>query len=453
MYKLILFFLIPFTVMGQTNVKKHNIHYSGNGVPIGNSVSTFPALSLYNTYIDRNTSKVYVYKGGTGAWPEDSGIFPQGQQGPTGATGPQGPIGLIGPKGDNGVCPSCPPSSGGSMTFPYIVVVGTGNDDVAMNQAIQDNRTTNKPIVLVGNITTSTISVAKDNYRLTIQGYGSKWTLRSGTTLLQRTMPTDNSDANIYIIARFVIEGVEFIGNPNAIALDLGASYMSAYRDLKFDSFGEAIHLRFALRTTIQNCEAVNCTNGFIADKGNWSGADNANSQSNQTTFTECRCYMPSNGQVAFGIYAASGCVVQNSVIEGFVTTNAIDFDGQNSNVVKDFTIENVHYECVNGSTNSFIKVRLAGGTVTINKVFGQYGSLFLDAYSTSGLGFVQISNVPWWVGKNGKFFTTSNITLDFKYNEAFRGITSSMWNGTAPGLCGGSGCGYNKYTATDIPR
>jgi len=107
----------------------------------------------------------------------------------------------------------------------------------------------------------------------------------------------------------------------------------------------------------------------------------------------------------------------------------------------------------VNGTTNAFIKVRLAGGTVTIDKVFGQYGSVFLDAYSTSGLGFVQISNVPWWVGKSGKFFTTSNVSLDFKYNEAFRGINASMWNGVAPQLCGGSGCGYNRYTTTDIPR
>ena len=368
-------------------------------------------------------------------------------------------LGVPGAKGDpgtpgrDGVCPSCPPTSGGS--FPYNIVIGTGNDDAAMAAAIDANVQNNKPIYLVGNVTTGLITVPKNAFRLTIIGYGSKWNVKSSASgALKRTTPSNNSEANEYIVARFIIEGIEFVGSQNQVALDLGASYMSAYRDLKFDGFLEAIHLRFALRTLIENCEAVNCVNGFLADMGNWTGADNANSQSNHTTMVDCRAYMPSNGQVAYGFYAASGGVVRDCIIEGFVVSKGIDFNGRNSNVVKDFTIENVHFECVNGATTAFINIEsFAGGTVTINKAFGQHPAMFLKANSTSGLGFVDISNVPWWVAKNGKFFNTSNITLNFKYNEAFRGINASMWEGTAPQLCGGSGCGYNKYTATDIPR
>lgn len=433
MYRLLLFLLFPLCVLGQTSVVRHGLHYSGNGLPTTNSVSKFPGLAIGCTYINKETGLVYEYRGSASMWVENLKVFP------------------VGKDGKDGVCPPCPPSSG--VSFPFIVVIGTGNDDLAINNAIKENATTKKPIYLSGNIGTGLIWVAKENTRLAIIGYGVKWTDKVGQGLLKRTMPVDNSDANLYIIARHSIEGVEFVGKSQGIAIDLGPSYMSTYRSLKFDSFAEAIHLRFALRTIIENCEAVNCINGFIADKGNWPGADNANSQSNQTTFEQCRAYMPPNGLVAFGVYAASGCVVRDCIIEGHIVSNGIDFDGQNSNVVKDFTIENVHFECVNGSTNAFIKVRLAGGTVTINKVFGQYGSLFLDAYSTSGLGFVQTSNVPWWVGKAGKMFRTSNISLDFKYNEAFRGIGNAMWEGTAPTVCGGAGCGYNRYTYTDIPR
>lgn len=450
MKQLLLLLLLPLTLLGQTNVTKHGVDYTGDGDPVSTSVSVFPGLATGSRYMNRQSGNTFLYK--SYRWNADQNVYPRGakgDKGDKGDTGAQGPIGQTGPAGQNGVCPSCPPSGGG-MAFPFIVVVGTGSDDIAINQAVADNNISKKPIYLIGNITTTSItSIPKNSYRLTISGYGAKW----NTPGIRRVAPTDNSDANLLIIARHIIEGVEFVSNGSGTCLDLGPSYMSAYRDLKFDSFSEAIHLRFALRTTIANCEAVNCVNGFIVDYGNWTGADNANSQSNQTTIEQSRCYMPSNGNIAIGVYAASGVVVRDVVIEGHICTVAIDFDGKNSNVVKDFTIDNVHCELVKGTSSVFLKVRLAGGTVTVNKVFGQYASNFLDAYSTSGLGFVQISNVPWWVGLNGKYFTTSNITLDFKYNEAFRGINSSMWNGTAPSLCTGNGCGYNKYTVTDIPR
>ena len=452
----IILFVAYFAALGQS-VRDEYFKIVGKPTIVAPTLGSY-SVDFTNKQVWRSTSKT------TAQWTleTDTNIIKMylggrdgkdGKDGINGTNGRDGIDGKDGKDGKDGVCPSCPPTTGGS--FPYNIVIGTGDDDVSMNAAILANQSNNKPIYLVGNVTTGLIAVPKTSYRLTIIGYGSKWNVKSGAAgALKRTMPTNNSDANEYIVARFIIEGIEFKGSQNQIALELGASYMSAYRDLKFYGFLEAIHLRFALRTLIENCEAVNCVNGFIADMGNWTGADNANSQSNHTTFTDCRAYMPSNGQVAYGIYAASGCVVRDCIIEGFVVSKGIDFNGRNSNVVKDFTIENVHFECVNGSTVAFINIEsFAGGTVTINKAFGQHASMFLKANSTSGLGFVDISNVPWWVAKGGKYFNTSNITLNFKYNEAFRGINASMWEGTAPQLCGGSGCGYNRYTYTDIPR
>jgi len=381
--------------------------------------------------------------------------IPQGDKGDIGATGATGPAGPTGPQG--------PAGSGGTGTTteqPFIYVKGTNNtatDTANLNAAIEQNRQTKKPIHISGTISAGDIIVPKDSYRLTIQGYGAKWNIpSSATSALKRVQPTDNSDANVMIVARHNISGIEFVGSGTQTALDLGASYMSVYRDLKFNGGQTAIHLRFALRTVVEDCESVNRTMPFIADMGNWTGASTSNSQSNHTTFNRCRAYMPPTGLDAFSVISASGVVIRDSIIEGHVVRNGINFDAKGATVVKDFTVENVHFECVNGSTNAFIKVNILGGTVTINKAFGQHASLFLDATSGSGLGFVHVANVPWWVAKSGKFFKTSNIALHFDRNEAFRGINSAMWDGTAPNQCmpvGSTGCGYHRYTFVDIPR
>lgn len=476
MKKLLTFlFLLPLFTMGQIRVP---YQYFGGGFP-----KVVPGVTNA-VYTDTLTGDVYRYNKSSLKWnPENNPYIKsqglkgdkgdQGQTGPqgaTGSTGPQGVTGPQGPKGDQGVqgvkgdkgetgdCSGCPPSGGG--VFPFIVVTANGTDDKAALQAAVDlNRSTNKTIYTQGNIRLSgQVTVAKDNYRMRITGYDSKWTSTNTNTFtfLKRTQPTDNSDANIYIIAKFIIEGIEFIGSSNQTALELGPSYMSAYRDLRFSGMQKGIHLRFALRTVVDNCEAASCVNGFTADMGDWAGADNGNSQSNHTTFTNCRVYMPTNGQVAFGIYASSGCVIRDCIIEGHVTTNGIDFDGKNSNMVKDFTVENIHFECVNGATNALLRIRLAGGIVTINKVYGQYASLFMDASSTSGLGHVTVSNIPWWVTKSGKAFKTSNISMHFQHCEAFRGQPTSLWEGTPPSTCmpvGSTGCGYHKYTYTDVGR
>lgn len=417
--------------------------------------------------VDCTNQKVYKYNKPGLRWDDitttSQGVFylkkgdkgDKGDTGERGATGLTGSQGIQGVPGPPGVCPPCP--GGGSGSFPFIIVIANGSDDRAQLQAaIDQNATDNREIYTMGNIKLSgSVTVNKNNYRLTMNNYSSTWssTNSNSFTWLQRTKPVDNSDANIYIVAQFVIKGGKYYGKTSQNGFDLGPSYMSVYSDMEFDSFNEVLHLRFALNTTVENIEAVNCLNPFIADIGNWSGASNSNSQSNHTSFTHCRAYMPNGGGQAFLIFAASGCSVRDCIIEGGSVTNGINWDTNNSSVVKDGTIENVHFECVNGATNAFIKVNLGAGTVTINKAYGQYGAIFLDATSLSGLGFIQVSNVPYWVGKSGKYFRTSNTSLDFKYNEAFRGINSSFWEGTAPAVCGGSGCGYNKYTYTDIPR
>lgn len=415
MYKLILLLLLPFYLMAQNPYRDEYYTYVGKPTFVAKTLNAL-SIDYTNRKIWRSTSVTYAsWSSETNPnilnkyFPAGGGTVgpqgPKGDKGDTGATGAQGPQGIQGQSGPTGltgpqgVCPSCPPSGGGS--FPFTVVIAAAGDDRANIQAaINKNASDNIPVYLIGNFDISgEITVNKTNYRLTMFMYGAKITASNNTafTFFKRTMPVDNSDANIYINATFMLYGGELLGYQNQNGWDLGASYMSRYQDMSGQNLNEFIHLRFALNTTVENCKSTECINPFIADIGNWVGADNANSQSNHSTFNHCKAYMPPNGNVAFYSFACSGIVVSQSIIEGFKCVNGIWFNSNNSNVVRDGTIESTHFECVNGASNAFIKLNYSAGVITINKIYGQYPALLLDAQGGE-FTFVNVTAVPWFV-------------------------------------------------------
>lgn len=427
---------------------------------------------------------------------------PQGPKGDTGEKGEKGDtgnMGLMGPKGDKGdkgdqgeQGPMGPPgtSSGGyssslspdsygaahaNRTFAQMGMTqsqvdgaypGLGAkvtdqiDWAALQFCIQQAGIQSKSVTLYGNYyINKTIDIPKDMYHLTIKGnFASIIAIdNSFPTFIKRGNPIDNGEANVMVNARYNIKDLLLSGHPNQIGIDLGPSYGSRYTDIIGDSLDTLIRLRFALRTVVDGCFSTNCLNPFICANGDWSGASTANSQSNHTTFVNCRVYMPASGEKAFQILACSGVRIQDCIIEGHRVTIGVDFDGLNSTVVKDFTLQNTHFECVNGATDVFIRFRINGGVGTIDKVFGQHASKFLDASSNSGSGHLTVSNVPWWVTKAGKAFSTDNLSLHFEHCDAFRSGTSaldlSMWDTTPPQEWGGLNSGYHKYTVKAIPR
>jgi hypothetical protein len=436
--------------MAATNIIRITQYYLCDGIP--DSTLGFSNLGTTSHCYSRTAKKYYRYTG-NGKWIEEPNFVPlegiQGIQGPKGDKGDTGDTGPMGPPG---------PSGSGSGSSTGISVTPNGTDDtVALQNAIAQAKSTKQPIFLAGNYKISnTLIIDADHFDLVIYGNRSKITAINNTftTLVARRKPVDNSEAlNVHTNAMWSIDGLTFVGYSNQIGLEPGPSYGSTFTNLKFDGLKLGLALRFALASYVHNCYFINCLTGLYVGIGDWSGANNFNSQSNHTTINKVRCYMPAAGITGIEVKGCSGVSVEHCIIEGFTVVNGIDFDGLGSTVVKDFTVKNVHFECINGATNAFIKFRILGGTLTIDKAFGQYASIFLDASCSSGLGFVEVSNIPWWVSLNGKFFRTSNISQHYRYNEAFRGVSSSMWDGIAPALCGGNGCGYHKYTYIDIPR
>lgn len=291
-----------------------------------------------------------------------------------------------------------------------------------------------------------------------IDGSYSKLISTGTAPIFSRPSPNDNSDANLMIDLRCTFKNLVLKGTSSQIGIDIGPTYGAYYQNIMGETLGECIHLRFALRTTVDNCFATNCNVGWVADRGNWSGSSNSNSQSNHTTFKSCRYF--GAGDAAFKVIAASGVVVEDCIIEGFSVRAGIDFDGQSSTVVKDFTVRNTHFECTQGATEAFIKVRMGNGIVTIDKVFGQYGAILADIGATTGYITAEISHVSYWVFKNGKAFNNAGaVGWILKYNEnplntQTPTTTVPTWfSGTAVQNCGGPGCGSNRFYFLGVPR
>jgi len=505
---LILLFLFPLATFGQGRI------YQRCGAP-----TTLPVnfQSSRDVVVDTCNGKTYNYQ--SLKWVENTGLRKSfgGQKGDTGATGPQGIQGVQGatgpqgPKGDTGpMGPQGPAGSGGGV-FPFIIIIPSGADDTQQwRSAVASAKLSNKAIYPFGTSRVSgEVTADIDHFNLAIVGNNAKVLITSTNpmTFLKRKDPVDNTQAlNIGTFARWRITDLIITGNSNQIGIDCGPAYNTIISGCYFDGLQRGIWAKFGLWSKFTDNMYVNCYDGIIIDIGNWPNATNFNSQSNSCEVTgryygnsaamaairaahpnyreELDAYFASvadgtnrtapgqdiyskiqaitssyrvaSGGVAFGFYGVSGAWLHDFIVEGVSAAAAVDFDGLGSTVVKDFTVDRGHIESVNGFSTAAFNIRILGGAITINKVFGQYPAIFMNASSTSGLANIIVENVPWWVPKNGKYFVTSNISQHFDRCEAFRDITASWWEGTAPGQCmpvNSIGCGYHKYTYTNIGR
>lgn len=503
----IMYFMMPMISQGQT--PRAARIWQSCSIPTGAKPSGFN--NNQDIFADTCGGKFYTFTGTK--WIENVGfskmvVGKPGKDGKDGVsiTGPQGPVG---PQGPGGVCPDCPPSGGGSgsVSFPFIIIQPSGGDDTpAWKAAFAQNKATGKAIYPFGTTKINSELIAEiDHFNLWIVANGAKLqiTATGAMTAIKRRAPVDNSQAlNVGTFARWNITGLTIIGNSNQNGIDCGPQYGANISGNYFDGLKRPIWAKFALMSDFLDNIYVNCYDGCIIDVGDWPGATNFNSQSNScevsgryygnsAVMAAIRAAIPdyrellyeqykpvdslqrtakvrdvyseiqqitsgmrvTSGGVAFGFYGVSGGILRDFIVEGVSAGAAVDFDGLGSTVVKDFTVQRGHIEMVNGFNAAAVNLRILGGIITIDKLFSQYPAMFMDASSASGIGFVQVNFVPWWVPKNNKYFKTSNISMDFNYNEAFRGINAAMWEGTAPSLCTGASCGYHKYTYKDIPR
>jgi len=494
MKKLLLFlFLLPLFITAQP---VRDEYFTIKGKP------TIAASNTNAKSVDFVNKKVWHYTKLTNVWTEvtDTNIVKMylgGGGGSVGPIGPQGPVGPQGIQGVPGVCPTCPPSGGGGASTPgttvhnpYLIetlaeiqVGGTGSNQTIgtytysgitvtsadlldwanLQYAMYLAKTKKKSVISVGNFNTAkSVELYKDLYNLNWDG-GLQTTIRTQNNntfaVIGRSKPVDNNEANVMISnSTYVMRGIIIKAQSNQIGLELISTYSSLLEQIRvFDAY-TAIHLRFALNTQVTLADAGTCYNGFIADIGNWTGASNSNSQSNHSTFYQCHIYSGSTtgGNVGFGVYACSGVVIDECIVEGGKYKRCIDSDFKMSSVVKDITIRNTHFETVygnSGAASGEAYIFLRGvGTAHISGIFSQYPGCLINASGSPAQLIVIITGVEWMVTPpDGKLiYNAGNVMYSFQYNNAEQfsnpNTIASFFTGTAIAKCNGFACGLNKY-------
>lgn len=502
-----------------------NRNIVGSGAPTF-TPSTTNTNKIGYTYRDSVSETYYIWNKTTTKWIVDVDFM----NGITGPAGPRGDVGATGAQGIQGIqgLQGIPGTSGGTSSWLQLVftspdkygavhalktfsqdgknqayidanypgIGATVNDQIdwaALQMAFNDACDNGKGLILTGGAASPykiNRSIYKRKYSISLIVYGN-WgmieALPGGTyDLITCTAPTDNVDANVMINNSYTHFNDLFLkGSLSQIGINIYSTYGATYHNVRGFNLKTVIHLRFALHTDLNYCYATNCTNGMIADMGNWSGATNSNSQSNHTTFTSCHYYGDgenAGGQIvgsAFQAIASSGCSFNDCIVEGASVLYGILIDSKGSGVVKTGYIKNCHVECVNGTVGSFIKWIPASGVLTIDGVscgilcidgnFGQYAGLMIDVDMQYGsYATVILKDVVWWVpvnvgGVNKYFKSTNGCTWQFIYNDQITpGTPAEISNqfdtrngGIAPTYCASTlgGCGGNRYGVTYISR
>ncbi len=384
---------------------------------------------------------------------------PTGATGATGATGPQGPRGLPGGGSGSGWADNLftSPDKYGAVhanqTFAQAgynqtqvdsgwgstSAVTTDNIDwAAWQMAVTEGCEEHKAVHGYGTYYINK-SIQADKYFISLIIEGNWCRIETVNTntyaVFGRPQPIDNDDAkNNMTPAKFYFHNIIIAAgteNQNQVGIEVGASYNNTYDGVWVTSMRVGIHLRFALNNIVRECQAFYCDSGLVADIGNWSGSDASNSQSNVTTFQNCRiyCRISPISTLGIGVFGASGCIVDACIIEGGGCVNGVKYDALGSVNVYNFWVKNQHFECVNSATNAAIKIRGLGGCFDLDGAYGQYPCVLLDVECTLGSSNVTVRNVFSWVpasnrrywrnrGTNGSWIFIWNDQLAFDSND-----------------------------------
>lgn len=278
---------------------------------------------------------------------------------------------------------------------------------------------TGKAVQLFGNFrgVNKGVDMGKYNVALDLDGTFAVITTTGGGTfsVLYRPKPTDNSDANKMIIAKYHIQNLYINCASTQNGLEPGPTYGSTFERIYVSGAKYAFLLQFNLQTTIQFSQATNCLYGFIYDYGKWTNAGLSGAQSNMSRCISNRCYYGAGfiGEVAFGVYSSGSVRFDDCIAEGNKVKRGIEVDGKGNTTSKDVIISNFHFETMQGtgdagSGEACVYIRLGGGTVTIDNLRTHYAAVMIDAGTQGGWMTVDVSNISWWVPRNGKMFNNA---------------------------------------------
>lgn len=287
--------------------------------------------------------------------------------------------------------------------------------------------------------------------------YGNFYKIKSVTNfsgyLIGRPTPANLDAAVTMMNYPISIYNLQVEGFSNQTGIDLGATYGAWYENIYCYNLNVGLHLKFALQTTVNNLRTWHCNFGSIAD---WyqgqSWATVHNSQSNLTVYRSPRLYSTNANAIGIAMYSCDGGTVYDMVIEGTTAKHAVVWDAMNANTVKKFRLVGLHVECVNGLSGEAVKLASPGGFAEISDIIGHYADILCSATS-NGVLVVSVSNIGWWVMKNGKAFVNnncgwvlSNLSQNIIIPSNLNASIQAAFTGTVPQPTTGAVTGYNQF-------
>lgn len=208
---------------------------------------------------------------------------------------------------------------------------------------------------------------------LTVEGNSAKFT---GNKIFKRRPPdfaSQGSWQSVSIIIRnceMRLSGTQ----AGSVAVDIGATYGSAFESNSIIGFDTAAVFRFGLMTSSYNNKMVDVNCGLVFTYGDVWGGGLSTSQSNGCVSRNDRVYGDNDftGTSAFAFYAASDCQLKNFIAEGADMDYAVIYNDFGTTVTKGFSVENGHIEFVTGPDNSAFYIRQNGGQVKISEIYIQ---------------------------------------------------------------------------------
>lgn len=234
-------------------------------------------------------------------------------------------------------------------------------------------------------------------------------------------------------------------GAATGTLLDLGSTYNSNVHDIWVQNAQYGIWYKFCLMGTIRNCMSNSILNtAFSLDNGDWTGVNSSNAQSNHSLIEQCRVFNNNGAYAGFKVIGASGTIIRHCISEGGVPQYHIFWDSKGSTVVKEGLIQTTHLE--SSATTAAVKVRLAGGCMTLDGVFSQYDSTLIDAEAATGYPHLYVKNIPWLT--SGSKLKTLGTAVIWSFDEcAFDASNAALWvGGTKPYYWYQSGFNQSKF-------
>lgn len=369
------------------------------------------------------------------------------------------------------------------LTYPGIGAVITDTVDWASLQyAINESLANNKPLRTYGTYyINKALIVQPTAYEVEWVWEGGGATINTtnnnaftvvtiGVATQQETTPLVPSDAMWLVNNTYNVSRLKVYINSNQIAFNFGPSYSSRYEQLLVSGNGSdsGIKAIFNLNAVFANCNIRGCLNSLRLSSGFglWINATTSNSQCNHTTIENCRVSwqdVSTPAETGFDIVDASGVTISDSIIEGTRVKKGINLYSELTTVLT-FNAKNMHYECTQGTATAgnnqaFFYSRTLGGLFTLDNIYGQYACILADTGISTGGGSttLKLSNTRYWVAQSSKaFYNAGNTTYISDFNDEIFFLSASwpgLVAGTAISLCGGIGCGNNKYSHYPIPR